>query len=177
VGTTEYALVPVKPTICGLPTALSLTVSVAFALFLPVGANVTLIAQLDPAGMLFGQLLAWANSSPPGPVIATLLMVTVPVPVVDNVTVLGGLLVPEGWKPKFSEAGESVTEWVLPVPVSGTVCGVPAALSATDTAALSVPPVLGVNVTLIAHEVPPATGVPQLSVSAKSPLLAPVKVI
>jgi len=143
-----------------------------------VGANVTLIVQLDPAGMLVGQLLVCVNSSPLNPAaIATLLIVTVPVPVVDKVTVLGGLLVPGGWKPKFKKAGESITELVLPVPLSGTVCGVPAALSATDTAALSVSPVLGVNLTLIVQEAPPATGVPQLSVSAKSPLLAPVKVI
>ena len=52
--------VPVKPTIWGLPATLSLTVTVPARIPDAVGAKVTLIAQLDPADRLAGQVLVCA---------------------------------------------------------------------------------------------------------------------
>ena len=52
------------------------------------------------------------------------------------------------WLPNARELGESVTAKVVPVPLRLTVCGLPAALSVTLTAALLAPVVVGVNVTV-----------------------------
>ena len=49
--------VPAKLAVCGLPLALSVTVSVALRVPVVVGAKVTLIAQLPPAATLEPQLL------------------------------------------------------------------------------------------------------------------------
>ena len=60
------------------------------------------------------------------------------------------------------------------MPVRLTVCGLPLALSLTDSVALRLPLALGVNVTLMVHFelLPRLEG--QLLVWAKSPLLVPV---
>jgi len=50
------------------------------------------------------------------------------------------------------------------------VCGDPAALSVMLTAPVRVPVAVGVNVTLMVQEAPAATELPQVFVSAKSPL-------
>lgn len=52
----------------------------------------------------------------------------------------------------------------MPVPVSETVCGLPAAPSVTLTLAVRVPLAVGVKVTLIEHEAPAATDDPQVLV-------------
>ena len=52
------------------------------------------------------------------------------------------------WLPNARELGERVTAEVVPVPLRLTVCGLPAALSVTLTAALLAPVVVGVNVTV-----------------------------
>ena len=70
-------------------------------------------------------------------------------------------------------AGEMETDTdapaALPPPTSGTVRGLPAALSAIVIAPLRVPAAVGVNVTLIVHELPAATELPQLFDCEKSP--------
>src|SRR5690242_12165885 len=48
-----------------------------------------------------------------------------------------------------STATPGVIENPVPIPVSGTVCGVPCALSEIETAATRVPVALGVNVTVM----------------------------
>ena len=60
------------------------------------------------------------------------------------------------------------------MPVSATVCGLPAELSDTEMLACRVPDAVGLKVTLIAQLVAAASELPQLLVSAKSPLLVPV---
>jgi hypothetical protein len=57
-----------------------------------------------------------------------------------------------------------------PVPFWLMVCGDPAALSAMLTAPVRVPLAVGVNVTPMVQEAPAATELPQVLVSAKSPL-------
>ena len=59
----------------------------------------------------------------------------------------------------------------VPVPVSGTVRGLPLALSVTVTVPARAPVAVGVNVTLIMHVAPAASDVPHVFVWAKSPEL------
>jgi hypothetical protein len=63
---------------------------------------------------------------------------------------------------------------LVPVPMRLTVCGLPLALSVTETEAVRVPLAEGVKVTLIVQLVPAATELPQVLVWAKSLALAPV---
>lgn len=61
--------------------------------------------------------------------------------------------------PKLRLVGLSVTEGAstIPVPVSGTLCGLPVALSAMLILALRVPVAAGVNVTEIVQLAPAAS--------------------
>jgi hypothetical protein len=61
-----------------------------------------------------------------------------------------------------------------PVPLRPTVCGLPGALSVTATTAVSFPSIEGVKVTVIAQLAPGRRDVPQVLVSVKSVLFAPV---
>jgi hypothetical protein len=58
--------------------------------------------------------------------------------------------------------GESVTPGAVAVPVRETVCGLPAALSVTLTAAVRVPVAVGLNVTLVVQLLPAAKLAPQV---------------
>jgi hypothetical protein len=66
---------------------------------------------------------------------------------------------------------------LTPVPLTGTICGLPMALSITSIVAVREPVVLGVNVTLMLQLAPPATLFPQLFVCAKSVESAPLTII
>ena len=68
----------------------------------------------------------------------------------------------------MTEAG-AVTVKSDPVPVSGTVRGLPLALSVTVMVPARAPVAVGVNVTLIVQVIPAASDVPHVFVSAKSP--------
>lgn len=59
---------------------------------------------------------------------------------------------------------------VVPVPVRVTDCGLSGALSLTVTVPVLVPVAVGVNVTLIVQLPPANTELPQVVVSAKSPV-------
>lgn len=63
----------------------------------------------------------------------------------------------------------AVTTGAVPVPVSETDCGEPAALSIMASVPRLVPIAVGVNVTEIVQLAPAATLAPQVFVSAKSP--------
>lgn len=54
------------------------------------------------------------------------------------------------------------------------LCGLPEALSVTESEALRAPVAVGLNVTLMVQFAPAATLEPHVLVSAKSPLFAPV---
>ena len=69
--------------------------------------------------------------------------------------------------------GDTLAEFVTPVPDRAAVWGLPVALSVTVTAAVRVPVAAGVNVTLTVQLAPAARLEPQLLVWAKSPLLVP----
>jgi hypothetical protein len=84
---------PVSVTVCGLPEALSVSVSVPVRAPLAVGVNVTLIVQLPPAAIVegeSGQLFVCAKS----PVLAMPVINKGPVPEFVIITGWGALVVP-----------------------------------------------------------------------------------
>jgi hypothetical protein len=87
------------------------------------------------------------------------------------------LVVPRVWLPKFRLLAVRLTAGVPPVPVRFTVWGLPARLSAMLTAAVRVPVAVGVNVTLIVQLPPTASEPLHVVVSAKSPTLAPIRLM
>lgn len=93
-----------------------------------------------------------------------LLMVKVALPVLNSVTPLGGLDSPTGSPAKVMLEVLKVTPDAAPVPVSGTVWGLPLALSVTDTFADKDPEAAGVKTTLIVQLVDTASELPQLLV-------------
>jgi hypothetical protein len=66
------------------------------------------------------------------------------VPEFVSVTVSGALTVPAGTVPKFTLVRLSVTAGAVPLPLRLAVCGLPAALSVTDSVALLGPVAVGV---------------------------------
>ena|SRR5215469_16502057 len=80
------------------------------------------------------------------PVIAIPVMFNVVVPPFVNVTVLAAVVASTLTEPKLTLVGESLA--AVPIPLSGTRCGLPAALSVTLRAALRVPLAVGLKVTL-----------------------------
>jgi len=84
--------VPLKLTLCGLPGALSVTVSLALSAAAQVGAKVAEIVHLAPAFSVLPQFVVSANWRGLVPVSAMLLMAMAAVPVFVRVTVLTELM-------------------------------------------------------------------------------------
>src|SRR5579863_3108032 len=96
----------------------------------------------------------WLTLVPPS---ATVVRCSVSVPPLVNVSTCVVLVVFSRWLPKGRGLGVGVACGNVPVPVSGKVCGLPVALSATDTVALRAPSALGVNVAARVQVEPAAT--------------------
>ena len=158
---------PLKLTVCGLPAALSATVSVPVRVPEVVGINVTLMVQLAPAATELPQLLVWAKS----PLALMAVILRAALPELLSVTVCGALVVPCAWLPKVRLTGERPATGPLadPVPVRLTVCGLLAAPSVMVRAPVLVPPAVGVKVTVTVQLAPIARLAPQVLLSAKSP--------
>ena len=156
--------VPLRLTVCGLPAALSETEIVAERVPAAVGLKVTLIVQLAPFATEVPQLFVCEKSAAFVPVIVILEIVSVPLPVLNNVTPLTGLEVPTAWLGNVRFEVLKLTPEDIPVPVRAAVCGLPDALSLMDTLACRVPAATGVNVTLIVQLVATARELPQLFV-------------
>ena len=92
---------------------------------------------------------------------------TVALPLLVSMIFLGRLVVRRGWVPKLTLVGLSCT--YVPVPVRGNVCGLPGALSVTDTEPVNVPLASGLKVTLIVQLTPAFTVAPQVFFSANGP--------
>jgi hypothetical protein len=88
------------------------------------------------------------------------LMVKLVVPTLVKVTIFAELVVPVATVPKFKLVGDSFA--VVPIPLSGTCCGLPLALSVRLSAALRVPVAVGLNVTLIVQVAAAASELPQV---------------
>ena len=78
--------VPAKLAVCGLPLALSVTISVALRAPVVVAVKVTLIVQLPPAATIEPQLFVCAKSALLVPVTAMPLIDNDAVPELDRVT-------------------------------------------------------------------------------------------
>src|SRR5256712_3397797 len=158
----SFAVVPIPltGTFCGLPAALSVTLSAALRVPLAVGLKVTLIVQLAPAANELPHVWVWAKSPALVPVIATPLMLREVVPTFVIVAVFAALVVPMATVPKFKLVGESFAD--VPIALRVTFCGLPAALSVTLSAALRVPLAVGLKVTLIVQLAPVANELPQV---------------
>ncbi len=146
--------------------ALSGTVIVPVRVPVAVGANFAEIVQLPPAGTLCptaGQL-----PMPPkekSPVIANgAVMVSAELLLLVRVAVSTELVVPTEAAGKVNGLGEIVTVALelAPVPLRLTTCGLPLALSETESVPLTVPDVVGLKVTLMVQLAPAATLAPQL---------------
>ena len=79
--------VPERPTVCGLPLALSAMLSVAARAPLAEGVKVRLRVQLAPAATELPQVLVWAKLLALVPVTARLLMLRAALP--ELVSVIG----------------------------------------------------------------------------------------
>jgi len=111
--------VPLRFTVCGLLTALSVKVSVPPAAPSADGVNVTLTVQLAPAAMPVPQVLPEMANGPPA---GTEMLVNVSAVLIRLVTVTDfeALVLPIASVPKFKLAAENVTG-ELPLPVTLTV--------------------------------------------------------
>ena len=92
--------------------------------------------------------------------IAIPVIVNVVVPTFVNVTVLAALVIPTVTEPKLTLVGDSFA--VVPIPLSGTFCGLPAALSVMLKAAVRVPEAVGLNLMLIVQLAPAASVLTQV---------------
>jgi hypothetical protein len=122
-----------------------------------VGLKVMLKVQLPPGLTVVPQIFVWTN----GPVLAMLLIVRTPRPVLVSVTVLALLVLKTTWVGKVTLLGEKVTAGKTPTPLSGSDCGLPGALSVMFTAAFRVPVAVGVKATVILQVPLGGTDVPQ----------------
>jgi hypothetical protein len=152
--------VPLRETVCGLPVALSVKVTLALSAPSVLGENVTPTVQLAPgprvAGLagqlseLMAKLLALV------PVMPMLVNVTPTLPVFVTSVLCGELVVPVFWVPKLRLLGAKVRVrvGVAPVPVNATDCGLPVALSVNTILAVRVPVAVGLKVTVTVHALP-----------------------
>src|SRR5437016_204290 len=88
-----------------------------------LGKNVTLTAQLAPAGTLVPQALVCAYSPLVAPEISTLSLHDALPILLANVKVCAPLVAPNSSPANVTDAGDSVATGPMPVPESVTVCG------------------------------------------------------
>lgn len=166
--------VPLRLTLWGLSAALSVSVSAPVRLPLAVGVNVTLMLQLALVATDPAQLLVWAKS----PLAAMVSEVSAAVPVLVRVMDCEAPVVETDCPEKVRlDADKLALAPPPPVPRRLTRCGLPLALSASVSAPVRFPSVVGVNVTLVVQLPLAATEPPQLFVWAKSPLALIVRLV
>jgi len=149
--------VPVRLTVCGLPLALSAISRTAALVPRAVGRKRTLMVQREPAAKVAPQVVVREKSPLFVPVIEMPVMFRTKLPVFLTVTDLAELVVPTRWYPNEMDVVERLTTGAAgarPVPARPTVCGLPAALSVTETLAVRVPAAVGVKVTEIVQFAP-----------------------
>src|SRR5207248_1211941 len=135
---------PLSATVCGLPPALSVTDSVPVRAPEVRSEERRVGKQLAPAAKvagLEGQALAPVLVAAKSPEAAKEVIVKAAVPVLVSVTVTDALMVASGWLPKPRLVGANPTAGAVPFPLSATVCGLPPALSVTDSVPVRAPEV------------------------------------
>src|SRR5207253_1342324 len=138
---------PLSVMICGLPPASSASDSVPVRAPEAVGVKVTLMVQFAPAGKvagLVGQALAPVLVAAKSPEAANELIVKAAAPVFVSVTVIGALVVASSWLPKSRLVGANPTPGAVPFPLSVMICGLPPALSVSDSVPVRAPEAVGV---------------------------------
>jgi hypothetical protein len=175
IAASSYCAVPLRVAVCGVPGALSLTVSVPVKVPAVFDENVTLIVQVAPIARLAPQLFVCENR----PLADIPLIVSGAVPGFDKVT--GSVLfVRRGMVPKGTALGDNTAAGWTPVPVSDTLCGLVGSEFVMVKNPVSTPVVVGMNLTLTRQLRPGARLVPQLVLSEKLALhakLIPVIVV
>ena len=103
---------PLRATVCGLPLALSVMLTLALRVPVAVGVKVTLMVQEAPAANvleLLGQVLVWAKSPLLVPLRPILLMVRAALPLLVSVTAWAALVVLTCWLLKLRLLGLRLT--------------------------------------------------------------------
>jgi hypothetical protein len=170
---------PLRLTDCGLPVALSAKLRLALRAPLTAGVKVTPTTQVpldmtvapEQVSLLMAKSLAFA------PPIVTVEMVRCAVPLLVTVSVCAALGTPTSSLPKSRLAAEGVKAVTMPVPLSATVRGLPAALSVIFIDAMRLPVAEGVKVTLAVQLAPGATELPHVLARTKSAALEPVTIM
>lgn len=154
---------------CGEPAALSATESFAVNAPAAVGLKTTDVVQLAFAARVVPHVVDWVKevASVPVKVIAPVLKVTVEVPVFLSVIACAAADEPTGVAVNVRLLGDRETVVAAPpvaVPLNVSVCGVPFALSATESAAVRLPATTGLKVMVILQLVAAAKLVPHVFV-------------
>jgi hypothetical protein len=160
---------PLKVTAWGEPLALSVIINDPVRLPATVGVKITEIMQAVPTATFVPQVFVWAKS----PDAAIDVMVSGAVPELFSVTICAALLVLSVCKAKVRLVGERVTAGAAgatPEPLSATICGELLTLSVIVSDPVRVPAAVGVNITEIEQVALTASELPQVSLSAKSPV-------
>src|SRR5579872_1743859 len=124
--------VPVRFTVWGLPPALSAMLTNAERLPMLAGVNVTLMVQLAFAATELAHVFVTAKSPGSVPAVPMLVIVKAAFPVFVRSTDCGALVVLRFWEVKLSAPVDRLMAGPLPVPVTATVCGLPARLSVME---------------------------------------------
>src|SRR5436305_1093931 len=135
------------------------------------------MVQFAPAAKvagLVGQALAPALVAAKSPEVANELIVKAAVPFPDTALFRSVLVVASGWLPKPRLVGANPTAGAVPFPLSVMICGLPPALSVSDSVPVRAPEAVGVKVTLMV-QVPPAAKVAGLVGQALAPVLVAAK--
>jgi hypothetical protein len=155
--TVKSVPVPLSATVCGLPLASSVTVSVPVRLPVAVGLNVTLGWQLDAAVRVAPHGFGVDTAKSPEAVIEAMFSVALPLffrvtgwPVLVVVTSCPGNV-------KFAGVRTATGAVAEPVPVRVTDCGLLTSTSVKTSLADSAPATEGLNVTSTVQEAPAAT--------------------
>ena len=168
---TFYLPVPVRLEDCGLLLALSATLNFPVLVPTAVGLNTTLMVQVALAARLAPQVVVETLKSP---VVEITMLESVTLWLFLRVNVFGRLVVPTVCAAYVALPGVNATGG-MPVPESGTVCGLFGALSVIVMLPVRNPSCVGVNLTLIMQLAPAASVLPhgfELVTCAKSPLVA-----
>jgi hypothetical protein len=143
---------PESRTCCGLPDASSATCTLAERGPAADGLKVTLTVQVAFTASVAGangQLLDCAKSARFAPATPIELIDNTAEPEFRTTTDNAPLVVPTNCDPNTTLDGDNDTPGAVPVPLTATLCGLPAALSLTAILAARVPVADGAKLTLI----------------------------
>jgi hypothetical protein len=112
--------VPERVRLCGLPAALSVTLTLAARLPVVVGLKLTVIVHVAFTATDAGQSFVCVKSPGSVPTRVMPLIVSGAVPVFRSVDVCAALVEPTSCEPKARLAGVSVTAEAVPVPERAT---------------------------------------------------------